>query len=76
LYKPSLFVNHGDDNKQNNKASSPSRNDLGFRKPKTIRRKMEKHDFIAWENSEEAKQTFKEELVDALRRKRKMENVI
>jgi hypothetical protein len=28
---------------------------------------MEKHDFIAWENSEEAKQTFKEELVDALR---------
>jgi hypothetical protein len=37
---------------------------------------MEKHDFIAWENSEEAKQTFKEELVDALRRKRKMENVI
>jgi hypothetical protein len=44
--------------------------------PRLLRRKMEKHDFIAWENSEEAKQTFKEELVDALRRKRKMENVI
>jgi Leucine-rich repeat (LRR) protein len=44
--------------------------------PRLLRRKMEKNDFIEWENSEEAKQTFKEELVDALRRKRNMENII
>ncbi|XP_052061822.1 slit homolog 3 protein-like isoform X2 [Mytilus californianus] len=44
--------------------------------PKLLRRKMERHDFLTWENSEEAKMTFKEQLADSLRRKRRMENVI
>ncbi|XP_071173088.1 toll-like receptor 3 [Mytilus edulis] len=44
--------------------------------PRLLRRKMERHDFLTWEDSEEAKLTFKEQLVDGLRRKRRMENVI
>ena len=45
--------------------------------PKLLRRKMERHDFIQWEDSEIAKQTFKEQLIDILKRKRKpIEEVI
>ncbi|VDI82476.1 toll-like receptor 13 [Mytilus galloprovincialis] len=44
--------------------------------PRLLRRKMERHDFLTWEDSEEAKLTFKEQLVEGLRRKRRMENVI
>ncbi|VDH97763.1 Hypothetical predicted protein [Mytilus galloprovincialis] len=44
--------------------------------PRLLLRKMERHDFLTWEDSEEAKITFKEQLADGLRRKRRMENVI
>ncbi|XP_076112040.1 uncharacterized protein LOC143080200 [Mytilus galloprovincialis] len=48
--------------------------------PKLLRHKMERHDFLLWEDSEVAKLTFKNKLVDRLkhvkRKKSMMENVI
>lgn len=39
--------------------------------PKLLRRKMERHDFIQWEKSEDAKLTFQEQLIDRLSRNRR-----